>query len=150
MTRITLCSMVVACSSYLAAQPFPTKTTYTITTIAGNGAADFPSTDGLATEVALVPKGVAVDPIGNLYVIDAGSATGQRPSTIRLVALGVITTLACNGPDGLGSPPWGPILDVHQALCGNLTGVALDFTNDVFISQGGGRTIDFMSVGSGL
>jgi len=142
--------LVAVCSLPLAAQPHHTTTTYTITTIAGNGSADFASSDGLANAVALVPKGVAVDPIGNLYVIDAGSATGQRPSTIRLVAASLITTLACNGPDPLGTPPWGPILDVHQANCGNLTGVALDFTNDVFIAQGGGRTVDLLPIGAGI
>jgi sugar lactone lactonase YvrE len=131
-------------------QPQPTTTTYTITTVAGNGSSDFSS--GLlglvlAKDAALVPKGVAVDPLGNLFVIDAGSATAQRPSTIRLVAAGIITTLACDGLDPLGTPPWGPILDVHQALCGNLTGVALDAIDNVFIAQGGGRTIDLVLTG---
>ena len=151
MKHLILCALVAGCPSYLIAQPQQTTTTYTITTIAGNGSADFPLGDnGFARAAALVPKGVAVDPLGTLYVIDAGSATGQRPSTIRMVAASLITTLACNGPDGLGGPPWGPILEVHQALCGNLTGVALDFTNDVFIAQGGGRTIDILPIGAGV
>jgi hypothetical protein len=146
-----LCALVVLCAPLLTGQPQRTTTTYTITTVAGNGSPDFPLGDGgFALSAALVPKGVAVDPIGNIFLIDAGSATGQRPSTIRLVAAGIITTLACNGPDPLGTPPWGPILDVHQALCGNLTGVALDVADDVFIAQGGGRTIDLLPIGSGL
>lgn len=150
MKQVLLC-VLAACSAHLLGQPQRTTTTYTITTVAGNGRADFPLVDGGPTlAAALVPKGVAVDALGNLFVIDAGSATGQRPSTIRLVAAGIITTLACNGPDPLGSPPFGPILDVHQALCGNLTGVALDGADDVFIAQGGGRTIDLLPVGSGL
>lgn len=142
------CALVAAWAPLAMGQP--TTTTYTINTVAGNGSPDFPSVDGLAQAVALVPKGVAVDPLGNLFVIDAGSATGGRPSTIRLVTAGLITTLACDGPDGLGTPPWGPILDVHQALCGNLSGVALDVADDVFIAQGGGRTIDILPAGAGV
>jgi sugar lactone lactonase YvrE len=149
--RRFLYALAVACSLLLMDQSASSAATYTITTVAGNGSADFPQVDGgFATAAALVPKGVAVDPLGDIFVIDAGSATGQRPSTIRLVAAGLITTLACNGPDPLGVPPWGPILDVHQALCGNLTGVALDITGNLYISQGGGRTVDILTTGSGV
>jgi sugar lactone lactonase YvrE len=89
-----------------------------------------------------------VDSLGNLLVIDRGSATAQRPSNIRLVDLtGTITTLACDGPDPLGGPPFGPVLPAHQALCGNLTGVAVDSFGNVYITQGGGRTVDLLVSG---
>jgi hypothetical protein len=124
-------------------------TQYIITTVAGNGNPDTPQGDGgPATSAAIVPNGVAVDRFGNLFVIDAGSATGRRQSTVRMVdTTGTITTLGCDGADGLGPPPFGPTLPAHQALCGNLTGVAVDSVDNVYITQGGGRTIDLLAGG---
>lgn len=146
-----LYALAVACSLLLMGQPVSSAATYTITTVAGNGSADFPQGDGgLATAAALVPKGVAVDAFGDLFVIDAGSATAQRRSTIRLAAAGLITTLACDGPDPLGAPPFGPILNVHEALCGDLSGVALDVAGNFYVAQGGGRTVDILTLGTGL
>src|SRR5579863_6444193 len=101
-------------TALLNAQPAAT-TTYTISTVAGTGSPDFPQGDnGPATAAAIVPNGLAVDQLGNLFLIDGGSATAQRRSTVRKVdQSGVITTLACDGPDPLGGNPWGPILPAH-------------------------------------
>jgi uncharacterized protein (TIGR03437 family) len=133
-----------------SAPPPPTVTQYTITTVAGNGTPDLPQGDnGPATAAAIVPKGVAADNLGNLFVIDAGSATGKRVSAVRNVdGTGTITTIACDGPDPLGVPPWGPVLPAHQALCGNLAGVAVDNSGGVLVTQSGGRTLDRLASGN--
>jgi hypothetical protein len=41
-----LYALVVACAPLLTGQPQRTTTTYTITTVAGNGSPDFPLGDG--------------------------------------------------------------------------------------------------------
>jgi hypothetical protein len=61
---------------------------------------------------------------------------------------GTITTLACDGPDPLGITPWGPTLPAHQALCGDLSGVGVDNSGNVYITQGGGRTLDRVTAGT--
>ena len=133
----------------LALSP-PTVTQYTITTVAGNGTPDLPQGDnGPATAAAIVPRGVAADNLGNVFLIDAGSATANRACTIRQMNIGgTITTIACDGPDGLGGNPWGPVLPAHQASCGNLAGVAVDNSGGVLATQGGGRTLDRLASGT--
>jgi hypothetical protein len=144
--RLFVWTAIVVNSAFLHGQA---TTQYVITTVAGNGNPDTPpGNGGPAISAAIVPNGVAVDRFGNLFVIDAGSVTGKRPSTIRMVdTTGIITTLACDGADGLGPPPFGPTLPAHQALCGNLAGVAVDSQDNVYITQGGGRTIDLLAGG---
>jgi hypothetical protein len=65
----------------------------TITTIAGNGSQGFSGDGGPATGAALdQPIRVEVDPLGNLYIADAGNRR------VRKVAPnGIINTIAGNG-----------------------------------------------------
>jgi sugar lactone lactonase YvrE len=73
----------------------------TITTVAGSDAASYSGDGGPATSAGLnIPKGVAVDGAGNLYIADTGD---QR---IRMVTPdGTITTIAGNGAqDALSMP----------------------------------------------
>jgi hypothetical protein len=130
------------------APPPPTVTKYTITTVACNGDPEAPLGDnGPATAAGLQPDGVAADRLGNLFVIDPGGFV--RPSAVRRVDItGTITTLACDGSDPLGITPWGPTLPAHQALCGDLSGVEVDNSGNVYITQGGGRTLDRVTVGT--
>jgi hypothetical protein len=122
---------------------------YTITTIAGNGSSIGPSSNGSqATVVAIAPLGIAVDKLGNLYIVDGGSAnaSGPRPSTPRKVdANGVITTLGCDGIPGLGAPPIPDSAPAHSVNCGNLTGTTIDILGHVFITEGGGRNLDVIT-----
>ncbi|HYA17706.1 MAG TPA: NHL repeat-containing protein [Bryobacteraceae bacterium] len=66
-----------------------------ITTIAGNGLAGFSGDGGSATAAQLyLPKGLAFDSQGNLYISDSNN------NRIRKVSGGIITTLAGNGTQG--------------------------------------------------
>ena len=67
-----------------------------ITTIAGTGKAGFSGDNGLATAAQFnLPTGVAVDAIGNVFVVDQGN---QR---IRRISIdGIINTIAGNGVAG--------------------------------------------------
>jgi uncharacterized protein (TIGR03437 family) len=68
-----------------------------ITTVAGTGASGFSGDNGPAPSARLsLPKAVAVDASGNLYIADAGNGR------IRKVSNGVITTIAGGGVGGLG------------------------------------------------
>ncbi len=90
----------------------------TITTVAGNGAGGFQGDGGPATEASLYyPKGLAMDPSGNLYIAD------WLNSRIRVVTPdGIISTVAGTGSFsyyGDGGPatsatlrfPWGLAAD---------------------------------------
>jgi uncharacterized protein (TIGR03437 family) len=90
----------------------------TITTVAGNGTGGFQGDGGPATEASLYyPKGIVVDPSGNLYIAD------WLNSRIRMVTPdGIISTVAGNGSFsyyGDGGPatsaalrfPWGLAVD---------------------------------------
>jgi sugar lactone lactonase YvrE len=73
-------------------------TTGVITTLAGNGVAGFAGDGGLAGLAALNgPRGLAIDPAGNLFVTDSNN---NRVRTVDHTT-SVITTFAGNGIAGL-------------------------------------------------
>jgi sugar lactone lactonase YvrE len=82
-----------------------------ITTIAGNGAADFAGDGGPATEAALnTPLGLDIDSLGNIFVADMNNNRVRRVSVD-----GTITTMAGNGI-------WGFDGDGRDAMRANLAG----------------------------
>src|ERR1051326_2331152 len=102
-----------------------------ITTVAGNGFADYSGDGGSATAGSLnVPVGVAVDTTGDLYIADAGN------NRIRKVTpAGTMTTIAGNGI-GTSTGDGGP------ATSASLTapaGVAVDNDGNVYIADPGNR-----------
>ena len=86
----------------------------TITTAAGSGALGYNGDNIPATNAAMsFPQGVAVSPLGELYIGDTGN------SRVRKVGLnGVITTFAGNGVDCSSST--GPCGDGGQATAAQL------------------------------
>jgi sugar lactone lactonase YvrE len=85
-----------------------------VTTIAGDGTAQFLDGNGIGTRFNL-PRGVGVDSVGNVYV---GDTIGHRIR--KITPAGVVTTFAGNGTpsflDGTGtnarfSSPWGVAAD---------------------------------------
>ena len=64
-----------------------------ITTVAGNGIADYSGDGGAATNASLYyPYGVALDASGNLYIADSDNNRIRKVDTN-----GIITTVAGNG-----------------------------------------------------
>jgi sugar lactone lactonase YvrE len=94
---------------YISAQDRVSKVSNGIITTVAGGGSTF-GDGGPATSANVMPAGIAVDRLGNLYIADFNN------NRIRMVVNGVITTVAGNGlaqSSGDGGPPanaslWGP------------------------------------------
>jgi len=98
-----------------------------ITTFAGNGIEGYSGDDGPATQALLRhPADVAVDPSGNVYIVDTGNGR------VRKVDLsGIITTVAGNGRSGY-SGDGGP---ATQAQLRSPSRVAVDTLGNLYIAD---------------
>jgi uncharacterized protein (TIGR03437 family) len=97
-----------------------------ITTVVGNGLAEFGGDNGAAANAQLnSPYGVAVDSAGNLYIADTEN---QR---IRKVSNGVITTIAGNGTAGFSGDN-GPATSAQLATP---LGVAVDSAGNLYVAD---------------
>ena len=106
-------------------------TPYAFTTIAGTaGLAGFADGNG-AIALLNVPIGIAMDPIGNLYVADSGNGTVRK-----IAASGTVTTFAgtegvTGSADGTGA----------AAQFGYLVGAAVDASGNLYVSDAQFNTI---------
>ena len=71
--------------------------THIITTIAGTGFAGVSGDGGLATAAEVMPTGICLDSIGNIYFVDGGGYYVREINTA-----GIISTIAGNGTGGDG------------------------------------------------
>jgi sugar lactone lactonase YvrE len=95
---------------------------YTIHTVAGGG----PPDGTLATDVGMVPYGIAVDPSGNVYI-----ASSLSNRIFKISPGGRLTTLAGNGGRGY-SGDGGP---AAQAQLQNPRGLAMDSSGNLYIAD---------------
>lgn len=96
-----------------------------ISTIAGNGTAGYSGDGGAAIAASLAwPSDLAIDPLGNIYIADAGNFRIRKVSTT-----GIITTIAGNGTMGFGGDS-GP---ATAAVLGSALQVSTDYYGNVFI-----------------
>jgi uncharacterized protein (TIGR03437 family) len=105
----------------------------TITTVAGNGYANYNGDGGPATSSSLnSPEDAVVDAAGNIYIADTGNDAIRKVSTT-----GIITTIAGNGNAG-NSGNFGP---ATSALLNFPVGLTVDAKGDVFISDQGNDVV---------
>jgi uncharacterized protein (TIGR03437 family) len=111
----------------------------TITTLAGNGLAGYTGDGGAAANAQLTtPVALATDAGGNVYIADKGN------NAVRVVnSSGIISTVAGNGLAGY-SGDGGPAV---SAMVGNPTGVAVDASGNLYISDGSVRVRKVYSSG---
>ena len=98
-----------------------------ITTIAGIGENSHSGDGGPAVEALLnLPRGIAVDGTGNLYIADTGNHRIRRVDTA-----GIITSIAGTGEAGYGGDG-GPAV---EALLNSPRGIAVDGAGNLFIAD---------------
>ena len=100
---------------------------YDVTTIAGNGTADFSGDGGLATSAKINnPLGTCIDKAGNVYILDSSN------NRIRKIALdGTISTVAGTGIAGFSGDGGA----ATYATLSNPTEICIDSTGIVYFAD---------------
>jgi sugar lactone lactonase YvrE len=104
---------------------------FSITTFAGSTAGGGSQDGALRVAKLESPAGVAADRLGNLYITDSGNLTVRRAGVD-----GQMTTIA--GAVAIPGTADGP---GSSARFTALTGIAVDASGNVYVSDGGARTI---------
>jgi sugar lactone lactonase YvrE len=114
-----------------------------ITTVAGNGAADFSGDGGPATSAALnYPFGIALDSANNLFIADRLNGMIRKVSA----ATGVITAFA--GIHGFGFAGDGGAAAL--ALLNYPLGITLDSQGNVFFADAGNARVRKVAAGTNI
>ena len=104
-----------------------------ITTFAGTGVVGYSGDNGPASAALFnIPTGIAVDPLGNVFIVDQGNSVVRKVNTS-----GIITTFAGTGTAGYSG-------DGTQATTAKLnqpSSVAVDQFENVYITDDGNNVI---------
>jgi trimeric autotransporter adhesin len=112
-----------------------------IETIAGNGTAGFAGDGGAAIDAELnVPRSVALDSAGDIYIADAGNNRIRKVTA----STGFISTIA--GGPAAGSSGDGGL--ATNALLNSPAGVAVDTAGNVYIADTGNYKIRAINTGT--
>jgi len=104
------------------------KATGTITTVAGNDQNESSGDGGLAIHAGVIPNGVALDRLGNLYIAENDVGRVRRVN----LSTGFITTVAGGG---IGPPGGGDNGPATRAVLGSEFRIAADAFGNLFIAD---------------
>jgi sugar lactone lactonase YvrE len=121
-----------------------TKSDGMISTVAGNGGNGYSGNGVLATSAQLsYPYGVAVDALGNIYIVDSGS---QRVQKVTPGSSGIISTVAGNGESGYSGD--GEI--ATSARLNQPFGIAVDASGNIYIADTHNNRIRLVTKSTGI
>jgi large repetitive protein len=109
-----------------------------ITRIAGDGTSGLSGNGGLATFAKFAnPSGIAIDPVGKVYISDAGNRVIRKIGTD-----GIVTTVAGTGTNGF-SGDGGPATAAKLNFTGasGSTSIAVDASGHLYIADAGNNRI---------
>lgn len=133
----------VGSTKLTVAPPWSLPAPGTISTLVGNGTGGYAGDNGLAGVAQLnSASGAAVDSEGNLYIADTGNNVVREVSA----STGVIRTVAGNGTHGYA----GDGAVATAASLNGPTGVALDPSGNLYISDSGNNTIREVNSSTGI
>jgi len=125
-------------SDYLRHRVYKSQYGSPLVVIAGTGTAGVDGDGGPAAQAGIhYPRGLALDPEGNLYISDSGNHRIRKVS-----ATGIISTVAGTGVAGY-SGDGGP---GHLAQIGDPRDIALDVAGNLYIADGGNQRIRRLAV----
>lgn len=113
-----------------------------ITTIAGDGGADFNGDNRPATSASISPQGIAIDNAGNLLIADTANHRVRRVN----LTTGIITTVAGTGESGFAG-------DGGQATVASLNlpiAVGVDKEGNIYISDTGNLRVRRIDARTGI
>jgi len=114
-----------------------------ITTVAGNGSADYSGDGEPATSANLdTPKGVAVDALGNIYIADTNNHRIRKVDA----STQFITTVAGNGTDDYN----GDDIEATSAMLDTPKGVAVDALGNIYIADTNNHRIRKVDASTGI
>jgi hypothetical protein len=127
-----------------------------MTTVAGNGLIGYSGDGGPAASAQLFyPRDVAVDGLGNIFIMDTGNCVIRKVTA----STGVITTVAGTPPNSSGKYYCGYSGDGGPAISAELYpidllipagGVAVDSSGNIFIADTGNAVIREVSAATGI